>query len=39
MKFLMDTVVSLARRLQANKNGEGTHTKYLLEEFFREKIT
>jgi hypothetical protein len=32
MKFLMNTRVSLIRRLEAIIDGEGNHTKYLLEE-------
>jgi hypothetical protein len=45
MKFLMNTTVSRTRRLKAINDGEGNHTKYLLEEsykqlaFFRAKIT
>jgi hypothetical protein len=32
MKFLMNAMVSLTRRLQAINDGEGNHSKYLLEE-------
>jgi hypothetical protein len=34
--FLMNTIVSMTRRLQAINNGEGNHTKYLLEELYKE---
>jgi hypothetical protein len=35
MKFLMNTMVSLIRRLQAINDVEGNHTKYLLEELYK----
>jgi hypothetical protein len=36
MKFMMNTMVSLTRRLQAINDGEGNHTKNLLEELYKE---
>jgi hypothetical protein len=39
MTFLMNTMVSMMRRLEAISDGEGNHTKYLLKEsFFGAKI-
>jgi hypothetical protein len=36
MEFLMNTIVSLTRRLQAVSEGKGNHTKYLLEELYKQ---
>jgi hypothetical protein len=35
MKFLMNSMVSLTRRLQAINDGEGSRTKYPLEELYK----
>jgi hypothetical protein len=36
MKFLMNTIMSLTRRLLAINDGEGKHTKYLPEELYKQ---
>jgi hypothetical protein len=37
MKFLVNTIVSLKRKLQAFNDGEGNNKKYLLEELYKQK--
>jgi hypothetical protein len=36
MKILINTMVYLTRRLQAINDEEGNHTKYLLEELYKQ---
>jgi hypothetical protein len=36
MKFLMNTMVSLTRRMQTINIGKGNHTKYLIEDFYKQ---